>query len=148
MAKKETEFGISSSSAKANRRKQLKLERQAKNRARAKNRQATRENVEGGIGVVKVVFLLLIVFSVFAYLRDDESSITFNSLLDIIGNAPQISLDWLDWTEISFGDWGILNPLRNLLSTLIDLVNVLCFLGTGLVQAVLYLLYFLWFLLL
>lgn len=104
-------------------------------------KQDKRDKQESAIGVLKLILSFLLIFAVVGALRNQEI-FTFRGFLDLLQNAPQIDLSWLNWETINLGDWGLFNFLRDFFDFCIDIINVLAFAGTCIVQAILYVLYF------
>lgn len=104
-------------------------------------KQDKRDRQESTIGVLKLITIILLFFAIVGALRNQEL-FTFKGLLDLFQNAPQIDLSWLNWETINLGDWGLFNFLRDFFNFFIEIVNVLAFAGTCIVQALLYVLYF------
>lgn len=88
-----------------------------------------------------VISLILLVATLFSVLRGDQEQITFKGFLEFLQTAPSINLEWLNWSSVELGDWGIFNFFKEIIDFLISLVNVAAFTGTMLVQAVLYILW-------
>lgn len=105
------------------------------------DRSATRESA---VGIFKILFLVLVFLAVLGVLKNEEI-VTFQGLLDFLANAPQFDLEWLNWSSVSLGDWGVFNFLRDFFELNISFINVLLFIGTMGVQLITYLLYFLKF---
>ena len=104
-------------------------------------KQDKKESQEAAIGVLKLIFIILLLFVIVGALRNQEL-FTFKGLLELLQNAPQISLEWLNWETINLGDWGLFNFLRDFFNFFIEIINILAFAGTCLMQALLYVLYF------
>lgn len=104
-------------------------------------KQDKKETQESAFGVLKLIFLILLIFAVVGALRNQDI-FTFRGFLDLLQNAPQIDLGWLNWETINLGDWGLFNFLRDFFNFFIEIINVLAFAGTCIVQAILYVLYF------
>ena len=92
------------------------------------------------VNVLSLVFLILMITMVFGFLTSKEPK-TFYGLLQMLEATPAIPLDFLNWTALSLGDWGVFNVFRDLLMFGIDIINVCAFLCTGLAQLLLYILY-------
>lgn len=124
--------------------KQEQRERTVKNWQK-QDRAEKREKTFSILGIVAVILLVATVFSV---LRGDQEQITFRGFLEFLQTAPSIDLEWLNWSALDLGDWGLFNFLKEIIDFLVSVINVFAFAGTMLVQAVMYVLWFLKWLLL
>ena len=94
----------------------------------------------GGILIILFVILLLVnILSSFLGTPDR----TVLGLLTSMQNVPEINLDFLNWSEVALGDWGIFNWFRDFVGYFIDIVSVVGFLGGSLINGVLFIVWFL-----
>ncbi|MBE5757329.1 MAG: hypothetical protein E7345_00145 [Clostridiales bacterium] len=99
-----------------------------------------------GFNVFNLIFLILISVSLIRILRGNSDDIvSFGSLLDLLQDAPVISdgvgtfVERLNITA----DWGIFNFLRNLFNDILGLWSILIWMGSSLVDVIVYIYYFL-----
>lgn len=88
------------------------------------------------------VFVLMILIC-FAFIRSfmGMEPLYFSSFLDILAKSPSVSFG-LQIPTTFLGDWGIFNFLRDLLQVSIQIINFGIFIVNGLVNALIYLFYF------
>ena len=123
--------------------------RQEKIKIKNKSRDTTYEretNVRRGlpVSILGIVFVLLIVALLFARFRNNEQTPTFTSLLEWFSGfeAPEIPFLTVE-SVATLGDWTpAFNWLRDIVYTIIQLLNVAIFLCNGLVIATVYIAHF------
>ena len=88
------------------------------------------------------VFVLMLLIC-FAFIRSfmGLEPLYFSSFLDILSKSPSVSFS-LQIPTTFLGDWGFLNFLRDLIQVSIQILNFLIFIVNGLVNALIYLFYF------
>lgn len=99
-----------------------------------------------GFGIFKIVIFLLIFISIIRILRDSFADVpTFESLLDLLHNVPQLSDDFLNFSRQLpiTSDWGLLNEFRYFINSLIDFWSVMMWISAGIVDFFLFISYFL-----
>lgn len=100
--------------------------------------------VQTGYGIFKLIFMSLLIISVFR-LVGGFGQITFTSFLERLSSAPAISFDWLHVFDFSFVDtapaW--LEWFASILDTFLDLFKSGMFVGTAVLNCLSFLLYFL-----
>lgn len=92
--------------------------------------------------IFSIVIMILLVISIFGVLANKEL-IDFGGFLSILRNAPTIDLGWLNLSSASIGDWGAFNFLKDFIYLILGALDVVSFIGTALLQVVLYIVYFL-----
>lgn len=99
-----------------------------------------------GVNFFSLILVILIGVSLIRILKGGSGDIvTFGSLLDLLRDAPQISSEVLTFVEQIeiIGDWGVFNFLRDFINDLVDLWSVLIWLGSSIVDLIIYIFYFL-----
>lgn len=99
-----------------------------------------------GLNFFSLILVILIGVSLIRILKSGSGDVvTFGSLLDLLRDAPQISSDVLTFVEQIeiISDWGIFNFLRDFINDLVDLWSVLIWLGSSIVDLIIYIFYFL-----
>ena len=90
------------------------------------------------------ILVVLIAFNIPRFLMGSGFNFSFQELLTTLINAPAIDITWVTNTIQSItADWGVLNFIRDFVNLLIDFFRTLAFWGTGVVQIITYLIYFL-----
>lgn len=103
------------------------------------------------VKIFAIIFALLLFSNLIAVLRGDTNTnlLSFEQLIQSIGNAPTIDLKNIDLTTgLVDEDWGALDFLREFLvgffnSWVGEFINLLVFLAAGLANAFIFITYFL-----
>lgn len=98
--------------------------------------------IDNKVSIFGIVIFILLIISIFAVLSDKQV-IDFGGFLSILRNAPTIDLGWLNLSNASIGDWGAFNFLKDFIYLILGALDIVSFIGTALVQVVLYIVYFL-----
>lgn len=96
----------------------------------------------GGLRIFIIVFGLLTLYNLFGYFTGSNRVFTFSAFLEFLTGAPTIPTDWISLLAIDFGDWGIFQFLADILEKSVAFIQVLIFYGTSIVNALLFILYF------
>lgn len=113
-----------------------------KRTVRSWQKQDRAEKREKTFSILGIVAVILLVATVFSVLRGNQEQVTFRGFLEFLQTAPSLDLEWLNWSALNLGDWGIFNFLKEIINFLVSVINVFAFAGTMLVQAVMYILWF------
>lgn len=96
-------------------------------------KQDRQERHEKNINILNIVLICLLAFAVIGVLSNKQI-LSFGGFLELLANAPSISLEWLNW--------GILDVDLGILNFFLNFFNVLAFVGTASINALIFLFYF------
>lgn len=95
--------------------------------------------------IFKVLIAILIGVALVRVLSGNEI-ISFQTLLEYLGNAPVVNMPFKFFNDLTIvGDWGLFNFLKDFFNLTTGVVSILVFLATGLINAIIYLTYFIRF---
>ena len=94
---------------------------------------------------IGLLFTILILVNTWLVLSGSSEFRGLEWLLNVMSNAPSIPTGWLEsWASASIdaSSWGAFSGIANFINRLSDFVNVVAFLGTGAINILLFVLYF------
>ena len=121
--------------------------RQEKSRLRAKNRFARRENYDAGVGIFNIVILLLIIVSLINVMQGRREIPTFFSFLNFLQTCPVFDLNMLSIDLLNSSQVGCSAGWISVANVLIQILNALTFLGVGILNSAIIIIWFLQWLL-
>lgn len=104
---------------------------------------STTTKLLGFSGVLKIIFLFLLVGLLFRVLKGNTGLPTFTSFLDTLQGVPNLSNSWLANVNLTIiTDWGAFNGFRDFLNLLIEPIEIIFTMINGIGQVLIYLFYF------
>lgn len=106
-------------------------------------KQTQRKGIEKGVlGCLGLIFLFILIANVFSVVFGGEFK-GLGSIFTLLTSVEPIPLDWLSIFEFNLGDWGAFNFLRDFIGIFGNLLQVVLFMATSIINALLYLMPFL-----
>lgn len=92
------------------------------------------------LGVLKVLFVILLLSALFSSLSGSPTSFTFSGLLEKLSTCPSLYGDWMTTLTDAriYNDWGVFNFFRDFLNMFMSILSVGVYMCTGIVQLLLY----------
>ena len=106
--------------------------------------EASNDTANGFSSMYRVLSIVLSLLIVVALMRSllGFQPIYFSSFLESLSQSPTVDIT-LSMTDLTIvGDWGLFDFLRNFINLFTGVISLLSFFATGLINLVLYLLYF------
>lgn len=92
--------------------------------------------------ILGIIIVLMLLATLIRKLNGSDVTPTFTSFLELFSNVPEVAIPFQDFSAVNFGDWGVFNFLRDFISMLAEIVNVLIFLFNGIISVITYVVYF------
>lgn len=104
---------------------------------------STTTKLLGLSGVLKIVFLFLLLGMLFRLLKGETILPTFTSFLETLESVPNLSNSWLSNVDLSItADWDKFNFLRDFLNLFIEPIEIVFTMINGIGQVLIYVFYF------
>lgn len=101
-------------------------------------------------GIIKFIIMIMLCITLFRVVSTPADQkiipVTFGEIVEVVRNVPQIATEFNIFNDLTIkGSWGIVDGLREFINTLMSAISAIVYIFGGIVQMILYAVYFVGF---